>query len=397
MPCAGGASAARGEGAGVKTEPAASQATRVVHAAAGGPDALRAVAPPLYLSTTFERDERYAFSGGFDYAREANPNRTMLEAALAQLEGGVEAAAFASGMAAAMTLFQALQPGDRVVVAHDTYYGVRAMLNEVFVPWGLRVEYVDASDPHALAAALARPARLVFVETPSNPMLRVTDLGAAARLAHDAGALLACDNTMATPVFQQPLALGADIVVHATTKYLAGNHDAMGGALVTARADAFWDGIRRRQKLCGAIPSPFASWLTLRGISTLVPRMRWHDATALAVAHALAGDARVAEVLHPGLRSHPAHAIAARQSSGTGGVFSIRVAGGRDAALGVASRLRLFRRATSFGGAESLVEHRATVEGPGSPTPPDLLRLAIGLEAADDLIADLDRALGPQR
>jgi cystathionine gamma-synthase len=368
-------------------------ATRAVHAASSLHGDERSVAPPIYLSTTFERDEDGEYSGGFSYARDDNPNRRMLERALAELEGGADAAAFASGSAAAMTLFQALRPGGHAVVADDSYYSIRLMLDEVFAPWGLAVTYADCSDLRALEAAIRPETRLIFIETPSNPLLRITDIRGAAELAHRAGALLACDNTLPTPVLQRPLEHGADLVVHATTKYLAGNHDAMGGALVTARSDAFWDRVRRLQKLCGAVPSPFASWLTVRGIGSLVPRVRRHDASALPVARFLAAHAEVREVLHPALPSHPGHALAAQQMSGAGGLFSFRLRRGAAAALDVVSRVTLFRRATSFGGPDSLIEHRASVEGSASRTPDDLLRLAVGLEDPDDLIADLERAL----
>lgn len=372
-------------------------ATRAVRAASDLHGDERSIAPPIYLSTTFERDAAGEYSGGFTYSRDDNPNRRMLERALAELEGGADAAAFASGSAAAMTVFQALRPGDHVVAAEDSYYSIRRMLDEVFVPWGLTVTYADCSDRAVLEAAIRPATRLIFIETPSNPMMRITDIRGAAALAHGAGAVLFCDNTLPTPVFQQPLALGADLVMHATTKYLAGNHDAMGGALVTARDDELWQRIRLQQKLCGAIPSPFASWLTLRGITSLVQRMRWHDASALAVARSLTAHSAVFEVLHPGLPAHAGHDLAQRQMSGTGGLLSFCVNGGADAALRVAARLKLFRSATSFGGPDSLVEHRASVEGPNTKTPDDLLRLAIGLEDPNDLIADLHNALGDVR
>ncbi|GAC1579511.1 MAG: cystathionine gamma-synthase [Candidatus Elarobacter sp.] len=368
-------------------------ATRAVHAAAGPHGGARDLTAPIHLSTTFERDELGEYSGGFTYARDDNPNRQMLERALAELEGGAKAAAFASGSAATATIMQALRPGDHVVVAQDAYYGVRRMIDEVFVPWGLAVTYADCSDPVAIEAAMRPRTQLVFVESPANPSMLVTDIARAASIAHARGAMLAVDNTVATPVLQRPLEHGADLVVHATTKALSGNHDAMGGAIVTARSDDFWARIALQQKLCGAIPSPFAAWLTVRGLSSLVQRVRWQDASGLALARALEGNPRVEAVLHPGLPSHPGHAVAAKQTTGTGGLFSIRIAGGRDAALSVASRLRLFRRATSFGGPESLVEHRASVEGTKSTTPDDLLRLAIGLEDPADLIADFERAL----
>ncbi len=352
-----------------------------------------AVAPPIVLSTTFERDAHGEASSGFVYARDDNPNRHALERALADLEGGADAAAFASGSAAAATLFQALRPGDHAVVADDCYYSVRVMLEQVFVPWGLAVTYAACSDLDAVRAAMRAETRLVFVETPSNPMMRVTDIAGAAQLAHDAGALLACDNTLPTPVLQRPIALGADLVVQSTTKYVAGHHDTMGGALIAARTDATWGRVRAQQRLCGAVPSPFAAWMTLRGISTLATRVRAQNATALELAARLAEHPAIREVLHPHLPSHPAHATAVRQSAGSGALFSVRVHGGADAALRVAARLRRFRRATSFGGPESLVEHRASLEGPHSQTPPDLLRLAIGLEHADELFDDLDAAL----
>jgi cystathionine gamma-synthase len=370
-----------------------SMATRAVHAASSLHGDEGSIALPIYLSTTFERDAGGEYSGGFSYSRDDNPNRRMLERALAELEGGADAAAFASGSAAAMTIFQALRPGDHAIVAEDSYFSVRAMIDEVFVPWGLAVTYADCSDLGAIEAAIRPSTRLVFIETPSNPMLRVTDIAGAAALAHGAGAVLACDNTLPTPVLQRPLALGADLVVHATTKYIAGNHDAMGGAVVAARDDAFWARIRQQQRLCGAIPSPFASWLTLRGVSSLVPRVRWQNDGALAVARALAAHPAVSEVLHPGLATHAGHAIAQRQSSGSGGLFSFRIDGDAAAALRVAAHVRLFRRATSFGGPDSLIEHRASVEGPNTKTPADVLRLAIGLEDPADLIADLEQAL----
>ncbi len=381
----------------METSQRPSFATRAVHAASARHGDVRAIAPPIYLSTTFERDAAGEYSGGFEYARESNPNRASLEAALAQLEDGADAAAFASGSAATMALFLALRPGDHAVVARDAYWGVRVMLDEIFVPWGLAVSYADCTELAEIAAAIRPTTRLLFVESPSNPLLGITDIAGAAALAHEAGAVLACDNTLPTPVLQQPLAHGADLVVHATTKALSGSHDAMGGAIVTARADAYWAALRLQQKACGNIPSPFASWLTLRGIGSLVQRVRWQNDSALAIANFLATHREVREVLHPGLPSHPGYDVAARQMAGAGGLFSVRVAGGRDAALAVAARVTRFRRATSFGGAESLIEHRASVEGPKSSAPDDLLRLAIGLEDPADLIEDLDRALTGSR
>jgi cystathionine gamma-synthase len=354
----------------------------------------RAIAPPIVLSTTFERDEHGEYSGGFVYGRDDNPNRNALEVALAALEGGTDAAAFASGSAAAAAVFQALRPGDHVIAADDSYYSIRTMLREVFAEWHLEVTFADCTDLHALELAIRPATRLIFIETPSNPLMRITDVAAVSAIAHAAGAVVLCDNTLATPVFQRPLAHGADLVLQSTTKYISGHHDAMGGALITGAASELWTRIRSVQRLCGAVPSPFASWLTLRGSSTLVQRMRWHDESALAIARFLAEHAAVHEVLHPQLEAHPGYAVAQRQMSGTGGLFSFRVRGGKDAALAVAARVRLFRRATSFGGPESLIEHRASVEGPHSSTPEDLLRLAVGLEPTEELIADLAEAVG---
>lgn len=355
-------------------------------------EALGAIAPPLYLSTTFERASGGSESSAYDYARDDNPNRSMLEHAIGSLEGGVDAAAFASGSAAVMTLFQALSPGDHVVAPDDMYYGVRLMLERCFSRWGLGVTLVDTTSVANIAGAMQERTKIVLIETPSNPQLKVTDVAAAAEIAHAGGALLACDNTMATPVLQRPLQLGADIVVHSTTKYLSGHHDAMGGALVTKSEIALWNELRFLQKCCGAIPSPFACWLTLRGVPSLSHRVRRHSESALAVARFLSDHARVERVLHAWI-SPESEAIARRQMTGAGGVFSMCVKGSAGDALRVASRTQLFRRATSFGGSESLIEHRASVEGPSTKTPTNLLRLAIGLEDPNDLIADLDRAL----
>ena len=353
----------------------------------------REIAEAIVLSTTFERDQHGDYTGGFVYARDDNPNRRALERALAELEGGADAAAFASGSAAAAALFQTLRPGDHTVVADDCYYSIRVMLDEIFVPWGLAVSYADTSDLDALRAAMRAETRLVFIETPSNPLMRITDIAGAAAIAHEHGAVLACDNTLATPVLQRPIVHGADVVAQSTTKYIAGHHDAMGGALIAARDDAAWSRVRSVQRLCGAVPSPFAAWLTLRGISSLTVRVRAQHASAVRIARHLAGHPEVHDVLHPDLPAHPAHATAARQSEGSGALFSIRVRGEATRALDVAARLRRFRRATSFGGHDSLVEHRASIEGVHSLSPPDLLRLAIGLEDTDALIADLDAAL----
>jgi cystathionine gamma-synthase len=358
--------------------------------------AFGSIAPPLYLSTTFERDADGRYSRGYEYSRDDNPNRRDLERALTELEGGEDAAAFASGSAATMTLFQALRPGDRIVVSEDCYWGVRQMLDRIFTPWGLRVEYADTSVPGELARASQSGTRLIFIETPSNPQLKITDIREAARIARNCGAVLVCDNTAATPVLQRPLELGADIVVHSTTKYISGHHDAMGGALVTRNTGELWSAIRFAQKTCGCIPSPFASWLTTRALPSLQHRVRTQSDSAFEVAQELARHKNIERVLHPWLPAHPGYDVARAQMRGGGALFSILVAGGAERAMRVAANVRIFRRATSFGGPESLIEHRASVEAPGTKTPPNLLRLAIGLEdpqhLIDDLVQTLDRS-----
>ncbi|MBC5825004.1 MAG: aminotransferase class V-fold PLP-dependent enzyme [Candidatus Eremiobacteraeota bacterium] len=351
------------------------------------------MAAPIYLATTFERDADGSYPLGFEYSRDANPNRTQLERAMAQLEGGESAAAFASGSAVAMTLFQALKPGDHVVAPTDAYFGIRQMLDKVFVPWGLSVTYADTSAPDLVEAALKDNTAMIFVETPSNPKLQVTDIRLMASLARRNNALLVCDNTVATPVLQQPFHHGADIVIHSTTKYIGGHHDSMGGVAICRQNDDYWNRVRFPQKICGAIPSPFNAWLTLWGVSSLVYRMRAHSANGLAVARFLERHNRIEKVLYPGLESHAGFDTAANQMSSFGGLMSVLVRGDAGSAMSVAARVELFRRATSFGGAHSLIEHRASVEGPNSTTPPNLLRLAVGLENPQDLIADLEQAL----
>jgi len=368
--------------------------TLAVHAAHGADAATGAVAPPIYLSTTFERQADGSLPHGYLYARDANPNRASLERVLASLEGGAVAAAFSAGQAATMAVLQSLSSGDHVVLPTSVYYGTRKLLDQVFARWGLTFSSVDMRDAENVASALKPNTRLVWVESPSNPLLAVADIARIATLAHDAGARCAVDNTWATPVGQRPLALGADIVMHSTTKYLGGHGDVTGGALIGREDDEFFERIRTVQTAGGAIAAPFDCWLVVRGIKTLPYRVRAHTANATAVAEFLAGHKNVDAVHYPGLASHPGHAIAARQMSMFGGMVSVQVRGGRDASLRVKSRVKVFTRATSLGGPESLMEHRASVEAPGSGTPDNLLRLSIGLEHPDDLIADLDQALG---
>jgi cystathionine gamma-synthase len=352
-----------------------------------------AVTPPIHLSTTFERDPDGEYPLGYYYSRSANPNRSGLERALSALEGGSAAAAFASGSMAMMAILQALLPGDHVIAPLDIYYGIRRIIQEIFMPWGLEVTFVDMTREVSVAQAMQENTRLLIVETPSNPLLKITDLPAISAIARKNGAFLACDNTIATPILQRPLDLGADFVVHATTKYLSGHSDVVGGMVVTRDENRLFERIRLVQTVGGAVPSPFDCWLALRGIHTLPYRMRAISENGLVIARFLADHPAVEQVLYPGLEDNPYHRRASRQMTGFGGLMSILVRGDRERAMAVAAGVKLFTRATSFGGSHSLIEHRASMESPGTTTPENLLRLSIGLENAKDLIADLAQAL----
>lgn len=368
--------------------------TLAVHAA-GAPDpSTGAVTPPIHVSTIFERDADGGYPRGYSYQRKSNPNRSALENALNALEGGQGAAAFSSGSAAVAAVFQSLNSGAHVVAPGDAYYGTRVILNDCLRPSGIETTFVDIADLDAVRRALRPATRVVWVETPTNPMLRIADVAALAQIAHEAGALCVCDNTLPTPVLQQPFPLGADLVVHATTKYIGGHSDVIGGAVVAREAGPVIERIRHLQHALGAVPSPFECWLVLRGLRTLPYRMRAHCENAKRVAAYLAGHARVEAVHYPGLKDHPGHDVAARQMSGFGGLVAFQVRGDAAAAMAVAANCKVFTRATSFGGAESLIEHRASIEGPGTSVPQTLLRLSVGLEHPDDLIEDLAQALG---
>ncbi|WP_218082939.1 trans-sulfuration enzyme family protein [Anthocerotibacter panamensis] len=367
--------------------------TLAIHAGQHTDPTTGAVIPPIHLSTTFEREADGTFAHGYIYTRSGNPNREALEQCLQALEGGAGAAAFASGSAATMAVFQALAPGDHVLAPTDSYHGTAYLLRQVFIPWGLQVSFVDLTDLDAVAAALQPNTRLVWIETPSNPLLKIVDLAGVTELAHRAGVRVACDNTWATPILQRPFEWGVDVVVHATTKYLGGHSDILGGAVISRVADEFFTKIRAIQGAGGAVPAPFDCWLLLRGIRTLPYRMRAHSENAQQLAHFLEGHPQVERVHYPGLLSHPAHALAQRQMKLPGGMLSFEIKGGRERAFAVAAGVRVFTRATSLGGVESLIEHRASIEGPQTKTPDNLLRLSIGLEHPEDLIADLDSAL----
>ncbi|HVJ08030.1 MAG TPA: aminotransferase class V-fold PLP-dependent enzyme [Acidisarcina sp.] len=367
--------------------------TLAVHAGQPVDSATSAVATPIYLSTTFERGVEGDYPRGFSYSRDDNPNRAALEKCVAAMEGGTRALAFPSGIAVASAVLQALRPGDHVLAPSDIYHGFRKAVSGVFDHMSLQVSYVDFSDAANVAAALRLNTRLIWMETPSNPLLKITDITAIVEIARKAGVTTVCDGTFATPVLQRPLDFGVDLVAHSTTKYFAGHSDVVGGVLICRKENAVFDHARRSQRLGGAVPSPFDCWLTLRGIATLPCRVRVQSASAQAIAEFLNRHASVELVFYPGLPSHPGHQTARRQMSMFGGVLSFLVKGGSEAAMRVAAATEILIRATSLGGTHSLIEHRASAEGPQSQTPQNLLRLSIGLENTEDLIADLDQAL----
>jgi cystathionine gamma-synthase len=358
-------------------------------------EATRAVIPPIHVSTTYLRDADNQYRSGRVYARADNPAFDQAEAVINALEGGHQTLLFASGMAAATAAFQALAPGDHVLAPQVMYWSLRNWLMTFATAWGLQVELIDMTSPAAVQAAL-RPGKtkLVWIETPANPLWTITDIAATARLAHAAGALLAVDSTVATPVLTQPLAHGADLVMHAATKYLNGHSDLIAGALVSREDSPYWQRVRKVRAQVGGTLGSFEAWLLLRGMRTLHLRVRAACTSAQRVAEHLAAHPAVVAVLYPGLPGAQGHAAAKTQmQGGFGGMLSLRVKGGEQAAIAVAAHTQIWKRATSLGGTESLIEHRASVEGAGTPAPPDLLRLSVGIEHVDDLIADLEQAL----
>ncbi len=368
--------------------------TLAVHAGNHADPATGAVAPPIHLATTFRHGPAGERIAGYEYQREGNPTNDRLREALVALEGGAAALTFASGMAAMTTLLESLPAGSRVLFPDDCYSGLRMLFGEFLPERGLVVETVDMDDLDAVRAACATPLAMLWIETPSNPLLKVCDIAALADIGHAAGALVVADNTFATPLLQRPLALGADIVMHSTTKYFGGHSDVLGGALVFARDDGFANKVAHRLHVTGAVLAPFSAWLILRGCRSLGARMAMHCANARKLAAFLAAHPAVERVNWPGLPAHPGHAVAARQMRDFGAMLSVELRGGREAALAVAGRLRIFTNATSLGGCESLVEHRASVEGPNPRSPQNLLRVSVGLEDGDDLVADFRQALG---
>jgi cystathionine gamma-synthase len=355
----------------------------------------KAVVPPIHMASTYLRDEDNGYSSGRIYARADNPTFDQAEATLTALEGGAKSLIFSSGMSAATACFLALAPGDHVVVPKVMYWSLRNWLATFATNWGLKVEFVDADKTDAIAAAVKPGAtKLVWLETPANPTWAVSDIAAVAEIAHKAGALLGVDSTVATPVLTRPIEHGADIVMHSATKYLNGHSDIIAGALVGARDDAHWAKLRAIRAQLGTILGQTEAWLLMRGMRTLYPRVAWACRSAQSLAEKFAAHPMVEEVLYPGLPSFAGHAVAAKQmTKGFGGMLSIRIKGGERAAIATAARVELWKRATSLGGVESLIEHRASIEGPGTPCPPDLLRLSVGVEESTDLFEDLDQAL----
>jgi len=367
--------------------------TIAIHAGNHVDESSRAVIQPIVLSTTFERGLDGSFPAGYIYSRSSNPNRTLLENVLAKLEGGVDSASFSSGNAAGMSVFQSLPPGTHIIAPDDMYHGLRNQLKNLFAGI-LTFDFIDVNNSQVLLNHLRPETGLIWIETPSNPLLKVTDIKQVVKIAKQNGIKVACDNTFATPVCQQPLSLGADLVMHSSTKYFGGHSDLMGGVLITKEKSDWWLKIRQVQEYGGAIPSPMDCYMLTRSIKTLPYRMRGHVHNAQLLAGFLEKHPKVEQVMYPGLRSHPQHEIAKAQMTGFGGMLSFTLKDGQEEAKRVINSLELFTRATSLGGVESLIEHRATVEGPDTKTPFNLLRVSVGLEHIDDLIADLSQALG---
>ncbi|MFF9499387.1 cystathionine gamma-synthase [Streptomyces sp. NPDC014656] len=373
--------------------------TRAIHAGNTADPLTGAVVPPIYQVSTYKQDGVGGLRGGYEYSRSANPTRTALEENLAALEGGRRGLAFASGLAAEDCLLRTLlAPGDHVVIPNDAYGGTFRLFAKVVQRWGVDFSVANTSDVDSVRAAVNDRTKLIWVETPSNPLLGITDIEAVAGVARQAGVKLVVDNTFASPYLQQPLALGADVVVHSLTKYMGGHSDVVGGALVAADAE-LGDELAYHQNAMGAVAGPFDSWIVLRGIKTLAVRMDRHSENATKVADFLTRHPKVTQVLYPGLAEHPGHEVAAKQMRSFGGMISFRVEGGEEAAVGVCDRAKLFTLGESLGGVESLIEHpgrmtHASVAGSALEVPADLVRLSVGIENVDDLIADLREALG---
>ncbi|WP_309129867.1 cystathionine gamma-synthase [Microbacterium sp.] len=373
-------------------------ATRAIHAGQAPDPVTGAIIPPIYQSSTHVQDGIGGFRGGYEYNRAGNPTRSSLETQLAALEGGASALSFSSGLAAEDALLRGiLRPGDHVVLGNDVYGGTYRLLTKVLAPWGIETSTVELQDADAVRAALRPETKIVWLETPSNPLLKIVDIAAVAEIAHSAGAVLVVDNTFASPALQQPLSLGADIVVHSTTKYLGGHSDVLGGAVVLGD-DRFAEAVGFQQFAVGAVSAPLDAWLTTRGIKTLAVRVRQHSENAQAIAEWAAGRPEFETVFYPGLATHPGHDIAARQMSGFGGMLSLGLAAGPEAARALAEATTLFQLAESLGGVESLIGYppemtHASVRGTALAVPENVVRLSVGIEDVSDLIADLEDGL----
>jgi cystathionine gamma-synthase len=368
--------------------------TRIIHED-NIKDESGAVMSPIILSTTFERgDDGISYPSGFFYSRYDNPNRHSLEQKLAKMENGIGCVSFASGLAAATVVFQSLKTGDHIILPDDTYFSIRTILDTMFSGFGLSYTLVDMTDHAALRKAIQPNTKLIWTETPSNPLIKVTDLAAVVAIAKEHNCFTVADNTWATPFYTKPIELGIDIVLHSTTKYLGGHSDILGGALIFKESNQRYEFIKACQRLGGAVPSPYDCWLLCRSLTTFTARMPIHSNNAMQLAIYLEAHSKIERVLYPGLTSHPQHEVAVRQMiNGFGGMFSILVKGGRANALKLATELKLFTHATSLGGVESLIEHRKSIEGDLSPTPDNLLRISVGIEDIKDLIADFEQTL----
>ncbi|WP_316810180.1 trans-sulfuration enzyme family protein [Pedobacter heparinus] len=366
--------------------------TLAIHAGNLYPVSTQDVTPPINLSTTFLRNEEGGYSGGHMYSRISNPNRSALEKVITELEKGADACALSSGNTAGMTVFQALKPGSHIIAPDDMYWGLKMQLQTIFADT-LQMDFVDLTDIDLVKQYIKPNTVMIWAETPSNPLLKITDIRALAEITRSNGLTLVCDSTFASPSLQNPITLGADLVMHSSTKYIGGHSDVLGGILITAKKDEFWNKIRNIQAVGGAVPAPFDCFLLLRSIKTLAYRMRGHCENGMALATYLVKHPAVEAVYYPGLPDHPGHETAKTQMTGFGGMLSILVKGGAAAARQIVNQVKLFAQATSLGGVESLIEHRASIEGPDTKTPQNLIRISVGLEHIDDLIADFEQAL----
>jgi cystathionine gamma-synthase len=367
--------------------------TKAIHAGLDIGNPSSSIVPPISPSTIFEIDKDGRKAGDLHYTRLDNPNRSQFETLIAALEGGEEAAAFSSGIAAATAILQSLEPGDHLLIPDDVYAGNRKMVNSIMTRWGLEVDFIQMNDPDQVKKNIRPATKIIWVETPSNPLMQITDIQKTADIAKETGIRLVVDNTWPTPVNQRPLELGADLVMHSTSKYFGGHSDLLGGAVVTKMKDSFFDQVRMTQRMGGAVPSPQDCWMLSRSTRTLAYRMKGHNEHALEIAGFLEAHSKVTKVYYPGLESHPQHETAKKQMSGFGGMISFFVNGNLEKSIAIVGRSKLIKRATSLGGVESTWEHRGSSEGEGSVSPDNLIRFSVGLEHPDDLKEDLEQAL----